>query len=115
MTWNPGAGFTVTNWPRAMTALRQRMVENMRLRNLSELLGRPGGTDAIPGRGGLLLSRARSWQRTERWTLKMCLVQLGAETSKPNGAGAVSAKEVNRAPRALREEEEILQISRWVC
>ena len=45
-------------------------------------------------------------------TLKMCLVQLRAETSKPNGAGAVSAKEVNSDPRAMREEEKNLQISR---
>ena len=39
----------------------------------------------------------------------MCLVQLRAETSKPNSAGAVSAKEVNSDPRAMREEEGILQ------
>jgi hypothetical protein len=42
----------------------------------------------------------------------MCLVQLRAETSKPNVADAVSAKEVNSDPRAMREEEKSLQISR---
>lgn len=55
---------------------------------------------------------ARFWQRTGRMTLKMCLVQLRAETSKLNSAGAVSAKEVNSDSRVTREEEEILQISR---
>ena len=45
-------------------------------------------------------------------TLKMCLVQLRAETAKPNVADAVSANEVNSDPRAMREEEGILQISR---
>ena len=44
-------------------------------------------------------------------TLKMCLVQLRAETLTPNVAGAVRAKEVNSDPRAMREEEEFLQIS----
>ena len=52
------------------------------------------------GRGGL--------------TLKMCLVQLRAETSKPNVAGAVRAKEVNSDPRAMRDEEEIL-VLRHFC
>ena len=76
------------------------------------LLGRPSGTDAILGRGGLLLHSARSWQRTGRLTLKMCLVQHRAETAKPNIADAISAKEVNSDPRAMRDEEKILQISR---
>ena len=76
------------------------------------LLGRPGGTDEILGRGDLRLHSARSWHRTRRLTLKMCLVQHRAETAKPNVAGAVSAKEVNSDPRATREEERILQISR---
>jgi hypothetical protein len=42
----------------------------------------------------------------------MCLVQRRAATAKPNVAGAVSAKEVNSDPQAMREEEEFLQISR---
>src|SRR5262245_13606731 len=41
----------------------------------------------------------------------MCLVQLHAETSKPNYAGATSAKEVNSDPQAMHDEEDILQIS----
>ena len=76
------------------------------------MLGRLCGTDEILGRGGLLRHNARSWQRTGRLTLKMCLVQLRAETSKPNVAGAVCAKEVNSDPRAMREEDRNLQISR---
>jgi hypothetical protein len=76
------------------------------------LLGRPSGTDKILGRGGLCRRSVGSWQRTERVTLKMCLVQLRAETAKPNSAGAVSAKAVNSDARVTREEEEILQISR---
>ena len=42
----------------------------------------------------------------------MCLVQLRAETSKPNVADATSANVVNSDPRVMRDEEEILQISR---
>ena len=69
------------------------------------MLGRLSGTDEILGRGGLLLHSVPSWQRTGCRTLKMCLVPLRAETAKPNVAGAVSAKEVNSDPRAMREEE----------
>ena len=76
------------------------------------LLGRPSGTDEILGRGEVLLPSARSWQRAGCSTLKMCLVQHRAETAKPNVADADSANEVNSVPRAMREEEEILQISR---
>jgi hypothetical protein len=39
----------------------------------------------------------------------MCLVQLRAETSKPNVAGTTSAKEVNSDPRAMRDEEKIFR------
>jgi hypothetical protein len=39
----------------------------------------------------------------------MCLVQHRAETAKPNVADAVSAKEVNSDPRAMRDEEKIFR------
>jgi hypothetical protein len=42
----------------------------------------------------------------------MCLVQLRAETPNPKSAGAVSANEVNSDPRAMRDEEINLPISR---
>jgi hypothetical protein len=42
----------------------------------------------------------------------MCLVQLRAETPKLNVADVASANEVNSDPRAMREEEAILQIPR---
>jgi hypothetical protein len=51
------------------------------------LLGRPGGTDEILGRGGTcFLRRVRAWQRPGRLTLKMCLVQLRAETPSRTAA-----------------------------
>jgi hypothetical protein len=42
----------------------------------------------------------------------MCLVQLRAETAKLNVADAVRANAVNSDPRAMRDEEIVLQISR---
>jgi hypothetical protein len=76
------------------------------------LLGRPSGADELLGRGRFQRHSARSWQGKGRLTLKMCLVQRRAETAKANDAAAASANDVNSESRAMRDEEETLQIPR---
>ena len=60
-----------------------------------------------------LLDQVRHTARVRRkqGATRSFVPQRRAETAKPNVARGVSAKEVNSDQRAVREEEEFLQIS----
>src|SRR5262249_56060333 len=67
------------------------------------LLGRWRGTDELLGRSGVRRCRVRTWARSERRTLKMCLVQLRAAT--PNrSTPAQTARTSQQRSRGTRDE-----------